>query len=68
MTLATQAEQAGWDGVRVGDAVGVAAARVLAVLGALAEAVPRVRLEAVVAAAGAPSRRRGQAGQQRSTN
>jgi alkanesulfonate monooxygenase SsuD/methylene tetrahydromethanopterin reductase-like flavin-dependent oxidoreductase (luciferase family) len=45
-SLASQAEQAGWDGVRFGDGAG--GRECWAVLGALAEAVPRVRLEAVV--------------------
>ncbi len=50
LALASQAEQAGWDGVRYGDGLGERADRpeTWAVLGALAAAVPRIRLEAVV--------------------
>jgi alkanesulfonate monooxygenase SsuD/methylene tetrahydromethanopterin reductase-like flavin-dependent oxidoreductase (luciferase family) len=49
LKLARQAEAAGWDAVRVGDAAGPGARECLTVLGAFAGAVPRIQLEAVVA-------------------
>jgi alkanesulfonate monooxygenase SsuD/methylene tetrahydromethanopterin reductase-like flavin-dependent oxidoreductase (luciferase family) len=50
LKLARHAEAAGWDAVRVGDADGPGGRECLTVLGALAGAVARIRLEAVVAA------------------
>jgi alkanesulfonate monooxygenase SsuD/methylene tetrahydromethanopterin reductase-like flavin-dependent oxidoreductase (luciferase family) len=46
--LARRAEAAGWDAVRVGDVDGTGAGECLTVLGALAGAVARIRLEAVL--------------------
>lgn len=46
--LAEDAERAGWDAVRCGDPVAGAGQECWAVLGALAAAVPRLRLEAAV--------------------
>lgn len=46
--LAEEVERAGWDGVRCGDPVADAGQECWAVLGALAAAVPRLRLEAAV--------------------
>jgi alkanesulfonate monooxygenase SsuD/methylene tetrahydromethanopterin reductase-like flavin-dependent oxidoreductase (luciferase family) len=46
--LAEDAERAGWDGVRCGDPVAGAGRECWAVLGALAAAVPRLRLEAAI--------------------
>jgi alkanesulfonate monooxygenase SsuD/methylene tetrahydromethanopterin reductase-like flavin-dependent oxidoreductase (luciferase family) len=48
--LARQAEAAGWDAVRIGDADGPGGLDCLTVFGALAASVDRIRFEAVVAA------------------